>query len=95
MTVADDPPVRDEPVQNIEWTARPKPKHRREYVRWCHGVYSCLSNRWNLRVMHVIETGPGGAGNCGLTHLGGKRQKGSRIHSDIPARPGPLSEDPE
>jgi hypothetical protein len=59
MTVAKDPPVRGENfVQNIEWTARPKPKHLREYVRWCHEVYRHLADRWNLRVMYVIETGP-------------------------------------
>jgi hypothetical protein len=59
LTVADDPPVNGANfVQNIEWTARPKPKHLREYVRWCHGVYGCLSSRWNCRMMHVIETGP-------------------------------------
>jgi hypothetical protein len=44
-------------IQSVEWTERPKPKHRREYTRWCHGVYSHLADRWNMRLMHVIEIG--------------------------------------
>jgi hypothetical protein len=59
MTVADAPPCNGENfAQNVEWTAQPKPKHRQEYIRWSHTVYSQLSNRWNLRLMHVIEAGP-------------------------------------
>ena len=45
-------------IQNVEWTERPKPKHLREYVRWCHTVYSQLANRWNLRLMQAIQAGP-------------------------------------
>jgi hypothetical protein len=59
MTVADDPPVWGEHfVQNVEWTESPKPKHLREYVRWCHMVYSPLADHWNLRLMQAIQAGP-------------------------------------
>jgi hypothetical protein len=59
MTVRDQPPVNGESfVQNVEWTGHPKPKHIREYVRWCHLVYSHLAHHWNLRIMQAVQTGP-------------------------------------
>jgi hypothetical protein len=59
MTIADDLPAKGQKfVQNIEWTAQPKPKHLREYTRWCHTVFSRLAEQWNLRLMQVIQTAP-------------------------------------
>ena len=59
MTVADDPPLNGERyIQRVEWTGRPKPKHAREYIQWCHVVHSHLANYWGLRLMHVVQTKP-------------------------------------
>jgi hypothetical protein len=59
MTVSDNPPANGENfVQQVEWTERPKPKHTREYVRWCHTVYSHLADHWHLRLMQAVQTGP-------------------------------------
>jgi hypothetical protein len=59
MTVSDEPPAGGENyIQKIEWTGRPKAKHTREYVRWCHVIYSHLANHWNLRLMQAVQIGP-------------------------------------
>ena len=59
MHVVDEPPAKGEAhIQNVEWTGRPKPKHAREYVRWCHVVNTHLATLWDIRLLHVVQTGP-------------------------------------
>jgi hypothetical protein len=59
MTVTDQPPVGGERyLQKIEWSGRPKPKHAREYIRWCHVVHSHLADHWGLRLMHAVQISP-------------------------------------
>jgi hypothetical protein len=45
-------------IQAVEWTGRPKSKHLREYVRFCHVVYSHLADHWQLRLLNVVQTRP-------------------------------------
>ena len=59
MTVADEPPPGGSlHVRDVEWTGRPKPKHIREYVRWCHVVHEHLANLWGLKLMHAVQVEP-------------------------------------
>ena len=57
--VADKPPAKGNlHIQAIQWTGQPKPKHTREYIRWCHVVHSHLADLWNIRLLHAVQTGP-------------------------------------
>ena len=59
MIVADAPPPRGEAhIRDVQWAGKPKPKHIGECVRWCHVVNSRLADLWNLRLLHVVQTGP-------------------------------------
>jgi hypothetical protein len=59
MTVEDSPPTKGVGlVQAIEWTGRPSLEHAREYIDWCHVVYSHLADHWEMRLMRAVQTGP-------------------------------------
>ena len=59
MHVADEAPRNGEHfIREVQWTGQPKPKHAREYVRWCHAVNTHLADLWNIRLMHVVQTLP-------------------------------------
>jgi hypothetical protein len=59
MLVSDTPPEKGRPhIQAIEWSGRPKPKHLREYIRFCHVVNSHLADHWQMSLLHVFQTGP-------------------------------------
>jgi hypothetical protein len=59
MLVSDTPPKKGQPhIQEVEWTGRPKPKHLREYIRFCHVVNSHLAAHWQISLLHVVQTSP-------------------------------------
>ena len=56
MQVPDAPPEKGQcHIQSVEWTGRPKRKHEKEYVRFCHVVNSHLADCWQISILHIIQ----------------------------------------
>jgi hypothetical protein len=57
--VTDTPPRPSEShVLNVKWSAKPKLKHAREHVSWCHTIHEHLANLWNFNIMHAVQGAP-------------------------------------